>query len=147
MKNVSINLVTKRDENFLRKNAQLTKELFNRKSKYNEILVAKVDNKSVGFLIFDYLWTDVPFMAQIWIFTDYRKIGIGRGLLNYFELYLSDNNHTMLFSSSMENAKETQAWHKHMGFKECGFISEINDDNTGEVFFRKSLKRDSQCIA
>ena len=30
-----------------------------------------------------------------------------------------------------ENAKEDQAWHKHMGFIECGFISEINDDNTG----------------
>ena len=78
-------------------------------------------------------------MASIWINPEYRKIGIGKSMLNYFKQYLSDNNYTMLFSSSMENAKEAQAWHKHMGFKECGFISEINDDNTGEVFFRKSL--------
>lgn len=147
MKELSINLATKQDESFLRENAQLSGELFNRKLKYNEILVAKVDTKPVGFLIFDYLWSKVPFIAQIWIVNGYRKKGIGKGLLNYFERYLSDNNHTMLFSSSMENAKEAQAWHKQMGFKEYGLISEINDDNTGEVFFRKSLKRDSQSIA
>ena len=131
MKNINVNFVVQQDEPFLRKNAQSTDELFDRKLKYSEILIAKIDNKPVGFLIFDYLWTDVPFIAQIWIFTDNRKIGIGNGLLNYFEQHLSDNNHIMLFSSSMENAKEAQAWHKHMGFIECGFISEINDDNTG----------------
>ncbi len=139
MQNINIDFATKQDELFIRKNVELTSEFFNRKVKYNEIFVAKVENKQVGFLIFDYLWSEVPFMASIWINPEYRKIGIGKSMLNYFKQYLSDNNYTMLFSSSMENAKEAQAWHKHMGFKECGFISEINDDNTGEVFFRKSL--------
>ncbi len=139
MQNINIDFATKQDELFIRKNVELTSEFFNRKVKYNEIFVAKVENKQVGFLIFDYLWSEVPFMASIWINPEYRKIGIGKSMLNYFKQYLSDNNYTMLFSSSMENAKEAQAWHKYMGFKECGFISEINDDNTGEVFFRKSL--------
>ena len=139
MQNINIDFATKQDELFIRKNVELTSEFFNRKVKYNEIFVAKVENKQVGFLIFDYLWSEVPFMASIWINPEYRKIGIGKSMLNYFKQYLSDNNYTMLFSSSMENAKEAQAWHKHMGFKECGFISEINDDNTSEVFFRKSL--------
>ena len=39
----------------------------------------------------------------------------------------------------MENAKDAQAWHQHRGFKESGLISEINVDNIGEVFFRKTL--------
>ena len=84
MKNINVNFVVQKDEPFLRKNAQSTDELFDRKLKYSEILIAKIENKPVGFLIFDYLWTDVPFIAQIWIFTDNRKIGIGNGLLNYF---------------------------------------------------------------
>jgi len=46
----------------------------------------------------------------------------------------------------MENAKDAQAWHQHMGFKECGLISEINAANVGEVFFKKSLKRGVQSI-
>ncbi len=139
MQNINIDFATKQDELFIRKNVELTSEFFNKKLKYNEIFVAKVEDKQVGFLIFDYLWSEVPFMASIWIYPNFRKKGIGKSMLNYFEQYLSDNNYSMLFSSSMENAKEAQAWHKHMCFKECGFISEINDDNTGEVFFRKSL--------
>jgi hypothetical protein len=62
------------------------------------------------------------------------------------ENYLIENNNEQLISSSMENAKDAQAWHQHIGFKECGLISEINADNVGEVFFKKSLKRDVQSI-
>jgi len=80
-------------------------------------------------------------MAQIWINADYRNKGIGKSILIYFEQYLCENNHTILLSSSMENNKNAQVWHKYMGFKDCGTIAEINDDNTGEVFFRKSLKQ------
>lgn len=141
MQNISVNFTTKQDEQFLLNNSQLTSEVFNRKYKYEEILVAKVDNQSVGFLIFEYLWSQIPFIAQIWINTDFRRQGIGRSMLNYFEKYLNKNNHTMLLSSSMENNKNAQEWHRHMNFNDCGLITEINDDNTGEVFFRKSLKR------
>ena len=140
MNNNSIGFANKRDSQFLRDNAQLNKELFIRKLKYKEILIAKVEDRQVGFLIFEYLWSHIPFIAQIWIHADYRKKGIGKSLLNYFEKYLRENNYTILLSSSMENAIEAQAWHKHMGFIDSGLISKINDDNTDEVFFRKSLE-------
>lgn len=147
MQNISVNFTTKRDEQFLLNNSQLTSEVFNRKYKYDEILVAKVDNQTVGLLVFDYLWYHIPFIAFIWVDSKYRKNGIGRALLYRLEKFFLKGKNDVLFSSSKENAKEAQAWHKHMGFKECGLISEINDDNTGEVFFRKSLKRNSQSIA
>ena len=147
MKELSINLATKQDESFLRENAQLSGELFNRKLKYNEILVAKVDIQPVGFLIFDYLWYHIPFIAFIWVDDKYRKNGIGRALLYHLEKFLLKGENYVLFSSSEENAKEAQAWHKQMGFKKCGLISEINYGDNGEVFFRKSLKRNSQSIA
>ena len=53
---------------------------------------------------------------------------------------LIENNNEQLISSSMENVKDVQVWYQHRGFKECGLISEINADNVGEVFFKKSLK-------
>ncbi len=108
MNNLNIVFATKLDEYFLVENAHISSELFNRKLKYNEILVAKVKGKSVGFLIFEYLWSQIPFIAQIWINTDFRRQGIGRSILNYFEKYLNKNNHTMLLSSSMENNKNAQ---------------------------------------
>ena len=143
MKHIVIEFATKQDLQFLQKNTDITGDLLDRKLKYQEILIAKVEDRQVGFLIFEYLWSHIPFIAQIWIHADYRKKGIGKSLLNYFEKYLRENNYTILLSSSMENAIEAQAWHKHMGFKDSGLISKINDDNTDEVFFRKSLERDS----
>jgi len=65
MQNISVNFTTKRDEQFLLNNSQLTSEVFNRKYKYDEILVAKVDNQTVGLLVFDYLWYHIPFIAFI----------------------------------------------------------------------------------
>ena len=44
-----------------------------------------------------------------------------------------------LYSSSQENESAPQAWHLHMGFAECGFISRINAGGVGEVFFVKDL--------
>ena len=86
-------------------------------------MLAKVDEKVVGFLIFEYLWSHIPFMVQIWINADYRKKGIVKSMLIYFEQYLSKNNQTILLSSSMENNENAQAWHIHMGFKDCGTIA------------------------
>ncbi|MFU8827154.1 MAG: hypothetical protein ACNA70_06650 [Brevefilum sp.] len=31
------------------------------------------------------------------------------------------------------------AWHRHMGFAECGVINGLNQGGVGEVIFRKSL--------
>lgn len=38
----------------------------------------------------------------------------------------------------MEAGNRQEAWHRHMGFEECGFITGIND-GVGELFLRKAL--------
>ena len=50
---------TKQDVQFLQENTDLTNELHNRKLKYREILIARVDEKPVGLLIFEYLWSHI----------------------------------------------------------------------------------------
>jgi hypothetical protein len=37
---------------------------------------------------------------------------------------------------------EPQAWHRHIGFTECGALVGINDGGIGEIFFRKVLTPD-----
>lgn len=37
----------------------------------------------------------------------------------------------------MTDATKAQKWHIRRGFEECGFITSINENNVGEVFFRK----------
>jgi len=60
-------------------------------------------------------------------------------MLRFMEDYLRENGHQQLFSSSQVDEAEPQAWHRHVGFEECGLIGGINDGGVGEVFFRKRL--------
>jgi hypothetical protein len=45
-----------------------------------------------------------------------------------------------LYSSSQADEPEAQAWHRRVGFEECGLIAGINRGGVGEVFFRKQLR-------
>jgi len=139
MINMIVSFATISDNLYLIDNTQLSPKALNQKLLNNEVLVARSDGQSIGLLILDYLWDHIPFISFIWVDEKYRQLGVGKALLIFLEEYLIKNNIEQLISSAMENAKNARSWHKHMGFKECGLISEINADNIGEVFFRKSL--------
>ncbi len=116
-------------------------EVIKRKVEQREIIVAERAGRLVGYLRFEYLWSVVPYIALIWVVEDQRQRGIGRAMLRYLENVLRQQGHTALYSSSQANEPEPQAWHRHVGFKECGFITGINEGGIGEVFFRKNLSR------
>lgn len=104
-----------------------------------EVFVAELGSDRVGYLRLDFLWCALPYIGLIWVEEPYRKQGIGRGLLNFVEGYLRERGHTVLMSSSQANEAPPQAWHRHVGFTECGFLAGINPGGIGEVFFRKAL--------
>jgi L-amino acid N-acyltransferase YncA len=60
--------------------------------------------------------------------------------LAHLEAELRERGHALLYSSAESHAAESQAWHRHKGFEECGFIAGINSGGIGEVFFRKHLR-------
>lgn len=45
-----------------------------------------------------------------------------------------------LYSSSQVDEGEPQAWHRHMGFVECGILAGVNEGGVGEVFYQKALR-------
>ena len=111
-----------------------------RKIEWQEIAVAERDNSLVGHIWLEYLWSMVPYVSLIWVLPEHRRQGIGKALLNFTESFLHSKGHDALYSSSQANEPEPQAWHRHMGFEECGIIAGINDGGIGEIFFRKNLK-------
>ena len=116
-------------------------EVIKRKVEQREVTVAEKGGRLVGYLRFEYLWSVVPYIALIWVVEDQRQQGIGRALLHYLENVLLEQGHTVLYSSSQANEPGPQAWHRHVGFEECGFITGINEGGIGEVFFHKNLSR------
>ncbi len=104
-----------------------------------DVVIAEWNGKRVGYVRLEYLWSIVPYIALLQVLPQYRRRGVGKALLRFIETFLRDVGHEALYSSSQTDEPEPQAWHRHVGFAECGFIAGIND-GVGEVFFYKSLR-------
>ncbi len=116
------------------------KKVISNKIDMKEVIIAEVEEEIVGCLKIEYLWTHMPFISYIIVKEEFRGLGIGLALLSFLEKYLRDEKEVeFLLSSSMTDATKAQKWHMKRGFKECGFISSINEEGVGEVFFRKDL--------
>ena len=104
-----------------------------------DVVIAEWEGKRVGYVRLEYLWSIVPYISLIQVLPEYRRQGVGKALLRFIETFLRNAGHEALYSSSQADEPEPQAWHRHVGFEECGFIAGIND-GVGEVFFRKRLR-------
>jgi len=116
------------------------RETLQRKVEAGEVIIAELEDRPAGHLRLDYLWSKTPFIALIRVRPEYRAQGIGRALLVFAEVRLRAAGRDALYSSAMTDAAQAQAWHRHMGFAECGMIQGINPGGIGEVFFVKRLK-------
>jgi len=119
--------------------ALVAEEVIRRKMELNEIIVAEIGGRRAGYLRLEYLWSKMPFIGLIVVQEENRGQGIGQALLKFLELFLRRNGHKALFSSSQASEPSPQAWHRAVGFEECGFLAGVNEGGVGEVFFRKSL--------
>jgi GNAT superfamily N-acetyltransferase len=105
----------------------------------NRIAIAELNGRPVGAIQLDYLWGTRPYIALIRVDPGVRRQGVGRALLDFVSAMLCDAGHERLYSSSQADEPEPQAWHRHMGFAECGIIAGINPGGIGEVFYVKQL--------
>ena len=136
---ISLRLAQDSDLGFVSQDGYTSEEVIQKKIEAGEVFVAEKDGASVGYLRLEYLWSSEPYISLIRVLESFRKQGVGRALLSYVEDTLRSNGHSALYSSSQVDEPPPQAWHRHMGFQECGIIAGINKGGVGEVFFRKAL--------
>ena len=127
------------DLEFVTQDGHVSREVVAGKTGRGEVVVAEQDGKSIGYARVEFLWSTVPFIALIWVLEPHRKQGVGRAILAHLESRFRAEGHEALFSSSQADEPEPQAWHRRMGFEDCGVIERINEGGVGEVFFRKVL--------
>ena len=139
MAEITVRLATLVDLDFVAQDRYIPIEIVKRKIEWQEVIVAEQGDQRVGYARIEYLWSLLPYLALIHVQAEHRRQGVGRAILAFIETFLRNKDHRALYSSSQADEPEPQAWHRHMEFEECGFIAGINDDNIGEVFFRKRL--------
>lgn len=117
----------------------VAEEVIKCKIELNEVIISEIEGQNIGYLRLEYLWSKIPYISLILVQKEYQGQGIGRAILGFLEEFLRSKGHKVLLSSSQVNETAPQAWHRTMGFEECGILSGINEDGIGEIFFRKSL--------
>jgi GNAT superfamily N-acetyltransferase len=118
---------------------ELSQEKILQKIRQGEIFLLLVNDQLAGSLWVGFLWDFVPFIDLIYINEAYQKRGLSHSLLGSVEDHLREQGYDVLYSSSQMDEPLPQAWHRHVGFVECGVINGMNEGGVGEVFFRKSL--------
>ncbi|MEM1043067.1 MAG: GNAT family N-acetyltransferase [Bacteroidota bacterium] len=124
---------------FVSQDGHLPSPAVRRKVGDGDVYIARRGDKPVGYLRLEWLWSKLPYIELILVLQPHRRVGVGRALLAHVEAEASSRGHTVLYSSSQADEPEPQAWHRRMGFEECGLLAGVNDGGIGEVFFRKSL--------
>lgn len=138
-RNIFVRWATLDDLDFVHQDRYIPAEVVKRKVEWQEVLVVERNDRRIGYLRIEYLWSVVPYIALIRVLPEHRRQGAGKALLHYLETFLREKGHKALYSSSQVNEPEPQAWHRHVGFEECGIVAGLNGDGVGEVFFRKRL--------
>jgi GNAT superfamily N-acetyltransferase len=135
----TVRLATVDDLPFVARDGYIPAEMVRRKVEAGEVVVAEWGGERVGYIRLEYLWSLVPYLALVTVLPECRRRGVGRAMLAYVEAMLQARGHEWLYSSSQADEPKPQAWHRHVGFEECGFIAGINAGGVGEVFFRRRL--------
>jgi ribosomal protein S18 acetylase RimI-like enzyme len=137
---MNVRYATQHDLTFVAQDEYVPVHTVARKIEEREVLVAERDSVLAGYLRIEHLWSRLPYITLIRVLPDFRRRGVGRALLGFLEDQLRAAGYVVLLSSSQADELEPQAWHRHMGFVECGRLEGINEGGVDEVFFRKQLQ-------
>jgi len=99
--------------------------------------VVLLNDELAGYLRLEFLWSQIPNIALIHVMDTLRKRGCSRKLLDFVIQNLKNRGFNVTYSSSQADEPEPQAWHRHMGFEECGMICGINDGGIEEIFLKR----------
>ena len=106
---------------------------------HQAVVLAECNGETMGYLRLEFLWSRIPYIALVWVVESHRGRGVGRSMLSFTEADLRTKGHQVLMSSSQVDEPAPQAWHRAVGFEECGILTGINKGGIGEVFLRKEL--------
>ena len=101
-----------------------------------EIIVARRDDRRVGFLRYGYFWDEVPFMNLLWVQEGSRGKGCGTQLIAFWEKEMRKLGHGSVMTSALSNERAQHLYRK-LGYRDCGSL--LMPDEPLEILFLKRL--------
>jgi ribosomal protein S18 acetylase RimI-like enzyme len=96
---VLVRFATLDDTEFVSQDHYVSAEIVRRKIEWQEVIVARQNDRLVGYLRLEYLWSILPYIALIQVVPECRRQGVGKAMLDYLEGHLRGRGHKILYSS------------------------------------------------
>jgi len=110
-----------------------------RDTETKQIILAKVQEKVIGYLRLNYLWYTTPFIDLIVVAKEHRKKGIGKALLEFIITDLKNDGKNMILTSSQSTNQEARRWNESVGFRVIGSLNTLHEGGSEELFYRKDF--------
>jgi ribosomal protein S18 acetylase RimI-like enzyme len=101
-----------------------------------EIIVARREDRRVGFLRHGYFWDEIPFMNLLWVREESRGKGHGTQLISFWEEEMRKLGHDSVMTSTLSNER-AQHLYRRLGYEDVGSL--LMPDEPLEIMFLKGL--------
>jgi len=122
----------------LEKDHNIRSTILKNKINNKEIILTKVDSKIIGRLRFGLFWDEIPFMNMLKIDEKYRKKGIGKKLVQFWEQEMIKRKFKMLMTSSQSD-EDAQCFYRKLGYVDAGSL--VIDKDPLEIIFIKNFDK------
>lgn len=110
---------------------------FDEAIKGKRLLVAYSKNRPAGYLVYQVLWGNTPFLSLLRIMPKFQGQGLARQMLSILEEKLKSEGFEILLSSSEAGNESSHTFHEKMNFQSAGSL-QISYEQ--EDFFIKHFK-------
>ncbi|MCY9659268.1 GNAT family N-acetyltransferase [Paenibacillus chondroitinus] len=133
-----IRTATERDLDFIKsRDHHLKEHLIAPKIRENEIFLFQNErDEIIGWMRFSYFWDNTPFMNMIWFDEPYRKQGLGKQVVDFWENRMKEQGFERVMTSTQAD-EEAQHFYRKLGYKDAGCL--LLDDQAMEIIFTKKL--------
>jgi len=110
--------------------------MLKQKIEVKEIILVKVDDKTIGHLRFGFFWDEIPFLNMLRINKEYRGKGIGTKLVEFWETEMKKRKFKEVMTSSQSN-EDGQHFYRKRGYTDIGSLTLPKEPL--EIIFIKKL--------
>ncbi|MDR0396512.1 MAG: GNAT family N-acetyltransferase [Oscillospiraceae bacterium] len=102
-------------------------------------LVCREDGAFAGWMRWNWLWENTPFLNEMYLLEPYRGKGYGRLMMSEWERLMIVQGYRLAMVSTQQN-EYAQHFYEHIGYRAVGGFVQQNGDY--EIIMTKSLAVD-----
>lgn len=117
---------------------ELKRDRLAQKMAFREILLLVIDKQPVGWLRFGFFCDTIPIMNMLMLLEPYRKKGLGRGLVEFWEKAMAAQGYTQVMTSTQVD-EQAQFFYRCLGYRDCGSLI-VPGQIPAELILCKSIR-------